>query len=323
MNNREFRAALGAFTTGVTVITTRASDGEPVGITCNSFNSVSLTPPMVLWSLARTAFSLRVFEAAGHWAVHILSAGQEPLSDRFARRGENKFENVATETGIGNVPLLIGCSSRFQCKSSFKYDGGDHVIFVGEVIAFDHNDLPPLVFQRGNYAVATRKAVALSRTPSAGMEAAFGEDFLGYLLARAHFQFHSRAREHMQAHGLSDIQCFVLFRLIFKDRRSIDELNRMLRLTGEQVTPQLLKTLADRGFVELSQPGTALKCRLTKQGRDVTLRIIAASKAIESDILDRFGYWNAVALKNSLKQLIDQTDPGVPHPWEDLPADRH
>ena len=89
-----FRAALGTFTTGVTIITTRAADGEAVGITANSFNSVSLNPPLVLWSLAKNARSLAAFSGAKHWNVHVLSADQEALSGRFARQGEEKFAGL-------------------------------------------------------------------------------------------------------------------------------------------------------------------------------------------------------------------------------------
>jgi 3-hydroxy-9,10-secoandrosta-1,3,5(10)-triene-9,17-dione monooxygenase reductase component len=319
---REFRNALSTFTTGVTIITARAPDGAPVGITCNSFNSVSLDPPMVLWSLARSARSLPVFESAEYWAVHILSAGQETLANRFAKPGENKFGGIETEAGIGNVPLLTGCTSRLQCKTSFKHAGGDHIIFVGEVVDLDRRDIPPLVFQAGKYAVATRKAekISLSRAPGPNLPVSYDEDFLGYLLGRAHFQFFTRVREHMKDYLLSDIHCFILLRLSFKDERSIDELNRMLSLTGQEVTPDVIQPLCKHGFVRMSGKGMTATCRLTDKGHDVALHLIAASKAIESEILDQFGYWNAISLKNLLKQLILQTDVGVPHPWEDLPV---
>src|SRR5579885_1464286 len=157
---REFRSALGAFATGVTVVTTRGANGEAVGLTANSFNSVSLDPPLVLWSLARSARSLPVFSQAPHWAVHILAADQEALSNRFAARGEDKFAGLETDTSAQNVPLLRGCAARFLCRTAFQYEGGDHIIFVGEVIEFDRSDSPPLVFHGGRYAFATKKAGA-------------------------------------------------------------------------------------------------------------------------------------------------------------------
>ena len=134
---REFRHALGAFTTGITIITAVGSDGARTGITANSFNSVSLDPPLVLWSLAKTSRSAPIFTSAKHWAVHILSAEQETLSDRFAKGAADKFAGVDTELGVGGVPLLTGCTARLQCKTSFQYEGGDHIIFVGEVLDID------------------------------------------------------------------------------------------------------------------------------------------------------------------------------------------
>src|SRR5271169_6871696 len=128
----EFRRALGAFATGVTIVTACAADGTPVGVTANSFNSVSLDPPMILWSLARNSRSLAAFQSADHWVVHILAADQEALSNRFARGGGEKFFGLATEIGVGSAPLLKDCACRLQCKTAFIKEGGDHVIFVGE-----------------------------------------------------------------------------------------------------------------------------------------------------------------------------------------------
>ena len=114
-----FRTALGTFTTGVTIITTQAEDGSPIGITANSFNSVSLNPPLVLWSLAKSARSLPVFSSGKHWNVHVLSTEQEPLSGRFAMQGENKFEQIQLDNGISEAPLLQDCTARFQCRTAF------------------------------------------------------------------------------------------------------------------------------------------------------------------------------------------------------------
>jgi 3-hydroxy-9,10-secoandrosta-1,3,5(10)-triene-9,17-dione monooxygenase reductase component len=153
----EFRKVLGVFTTGVTIVTARGFHGEPVGITANSFNSVSLRPPMVLWSLAAASRSRPAFDATSLWAVHILSADQDMLSNRFAQSGADKFDGIELATGVGNLPLLTGCAARLQCRTSFKREAGDHIIFVGDVLDFDRCDLPPLVFQSGSYALATRK----------------------------------------------------------------------------------------------------------------------------------------------------------------------
>jgi 3-hydroxy-9,10-secoandrosta-1,3,5(10)-triene-9,17-dione monooxygenase reductase component len=157
---RRFRVALGAFATGVTIVTTRDGEGRDVGLTANSFNSVSLDPPMVLWSLARGARSLPAFLAASHFAVHVLAADQEELSMRFAARGSEKFAGVDLERGVAQIPLLRGCAARFQCRTAFRHEAGDHMIFVGEVEEFDRSDLPELLFHRGRYSLAVPKATS-------------------------------------------------------------------------------------------------------------------------------------------------------------------
>src|SRR5882762_4947718 len=157
---RQFRAALGSFATGVTIVTTRNAAGEDIGLTANSFNSVSLDPPMVLWSLARKSLSLPAFLESGYFAVHVLASAQEELSVTFATRGADKFAGLAVARGPGDIPILPGCSAVFQCRTAFNYEGGDHVIFVGEVEIFEHFNRPPLVFHSGRYAVTVERPAA-------------------------------------------------------------------------------------------------------------------------------------------------------------------
>lgn len=153
-DSREFREALGCFPTGVAVVTASDGVGGFVGVTANSFNSVSLDPPLVLWSLARTARSRDAFVEAGWFAINILSSTQVDLSARFASKGVDKFSGVKVLRGLGGVALLPGCAARFQCRTFAIYEGGDHEIFVGEVLDFDYSGRPPLVFHRGAYARA-------------------------------------------------------------------------------------------------------------------------------------------------------------------------
>lgn len=151
---RAFRSALGKFTTGVAIATTTDSTGRPVGITINSFSSVSLAPPMVLWSIAKESLSLSAFEHNDYFAVTILTAKQKKYSQRFSRRGVDKFADVVCKEGIGGVPLFKNFSAQFQCRKAHQYEGGDHYIFVGEVLAFEATESPPLVFYGGQYAAA-------------------------------------------------------------------------------------------------------------------------------------------------------------------------
>lgn len=311
-----FRAALGTFTTGVTIITTRNADGAPVGITANSFNSVSLNPPLVLWSLAKTARSLPVFEEGLHWNVHVLSAGQEALSGSFAAQGSDKFAGLALDPGISTAPLLPGCTARFQCRTAFRYDGGDHVIFVGEVLAYDRSELPPLVYQAGQYAIAARKPrqeVRLGATPPP--ECSYTEDLLGYLLGRAHYQLLFALRQLLASHALDEPAFFILSTLSVRDRLTLDELNAIIGYTGFVVTPSQLAALEAQRYIAREHDGGVLRFVLTADGREASLRQIAHAKAVEEDLADVLGAGDVLALKLLLKRLIASTDPGLPDLW--------
>ncbi len=152
MDSQQFRAALGMFATGVTVITARSADGSLVGLTANSFNSVSLAPPLVLWSLARRAGSLPVFTHGSHYAINILAADQKELAQRFATRDIDRFAGVAWREGAGGAPVLDGAVAVFECANRSRYEEGDHVIFVGEVERCTAQPgAQPLIFHGGRY----------------------------------------------------------------------------------------------------------------------------------------------------------------------------
>jgi 3-hydroxy-9,10-secoandrosta-1,3,5(10)-triene-9,17-dione monooxygenase reductase component len=322
IDSREFRSALGTFATGVTIVTAKGQDGAAVGVTANSFNSVSLNPPMILWSLAKSARSLATFEAAQYWAVHILASNQDDLSNRFARSGADKFTGLQLDTGLGDTPLLKNCASRLQCKTAFRYEGGDHVIFVGEVIAFDRNDLPPLVFHGGQYAVAARKAepALLSGNSPRDSDISTGEDFLGYLLWRANLHFRNRVVVPLQAHGLDPESFMTLALLMHRDGRSVEQLSSGLQQLGLAAPAQNLANFAARSWVRMEGQGSHAHVWLTDAGRDLLLRIHAVSKSIESDLLDRLDPGEALAFKHLLRRFIVETDGGIAHPWQNVPA---
>lgn len=160
---QRYRRALGAFATGVTVLTTRAADGARVGVTCNSFNTLSLSPPLVLWSLRRDSASLAAFIESGHFAVNILAHDQEALSRNFASRKTDRFEGIASHDGMAGVPLIDGAITRLECRLTQHLEGGDHILFIGEVLRYTHEDRPALVFHNGGYAT-TQAATAVAAT---------------------------------------------------------------------------------------------------------------------------------------------------------------
>src|SRR5580658_7092796 len=147
---RDFRNALGTYATGVAIITAAGADGKPYGLTCNSFASVSLSPPLVLWSLGMFSQALNTFQNASHFTVNVLGASQQALAAKFAKSSEDKFAGVEWTPGLGKAPVLAGCVANFQCRAASRYYGGDHVIFLGAVEAYAYNRREPLLFARGD-----------------------------------------------------------------------------------------------------------------------------------------------------------------------------
>lgn len=148
---RDFRNALGQFATGVTVVTTRNSAGEPIGLTANSFSSVSLSPPLVLWSLSLRSPNLPNFLQATHFAINVLARDQIALSQRFSKPMPNKFEGIACTDSASGIPLLTGTSAHFECRIEARHYSGDHVIFIGHVLHYSHADREALGYYRGRY----------------------------------------------------------------------------------------------------------------------------------------------------------------------------
>ena len=151
-NSLELRSALGSFATGVTIVTALGREGQKVGMTANSFNSVSLEPPLVLWSIGRTTNCFDDFIAARSFAIHVLAEDQQPLSNLFAVTGSDRFAELDCTQGLDGVPILPHYSSCFQCTVEHQYDGGDHVIMVGRVVELHDSGHKPLLFHRGDYA---------------------------------------------------------------------------------------------------------------------------------------------------------------------------
>jgi flavin reductase (DIM6/NTAB) family NADH-FMN oxidoreductase RutF len=149
---RDFRNALGTFPTGVCVVTTVTPDGAPIGLTCNSFSSVSLSPALVLWSLSLRSPNLSNFLQAPNFAINILAAEQRDISHRFAQPIANKFEGVRYANGALGVPLIEDAAAQLECRNETRYYSGDHVIFIGHVLHYAYRRCAPLVFCAGKYA---------------------------------------------------------------------------------------------------------------------------------------------------------------------------
>lgn len=153
---REFRNTLGRFATGVTVITTAGatSDNKPEGLTANSFTALSLQPALILWCLAKDSPNLQAFQHCTTFAINILRSNQRHLSHQFATPAEDKFKGVEWSQGLGGAPLLADSLATLECHNHAYHDGGDHLIFIGQVENFHYNEGQPLLFNAGRYGIA-------------------------------------------------------------------------------------------------------------------------------------------------------------------------
>lgn len=145
----EMRNAMGKFLTGVTIVTITQADGTPYGLTVNSFNSVSLDPPLVLWSLDNRNNNLQAFRDANGFVVNVMAASQADLCGKFASQAPNRFDGVIWEKGVSGHPVLNGCLASFDCRHWTEYEGGDHSIFIGEVISIKQQEGTPAAYFNG------------------------------------------------------------------------------------------------------------------------------------------------------------------------------
>jgi 3-hydroxy-9,10-secoandrosta-1,3,5(10)-triene-9,17-dione monooxygenase reductase component len=308
-DTRAFRDALGAFATGIVVVTTRDLEGRDVGLTASSFNSVSLDPAMVLWSLGRTSSSLEAFRAADCFAVHILAADQDDLSRRFSAKGIDRFAGLPLERGEGGVPLLQHCATRFECRTVHRYEGGDHIIFVGQVLSFAHSARPPLIFHGGRYGVAVKKGdEQQAPAPQAGDPVSDSD--LNYLLWRAFLQIRQGPHRHRQSFGWSDRESAVMQMVARRDGATVAELDRMIAFSGLRCTPDAVRSLVERGLVRANAPvNEASEVSLTAEGRAKVVELLAMARGIEADALADLDFSEVQLLKQWLRRVIARTNP--------------
>jgi 3-hydroxy-9,10-secoandrosta-1,3,5(10)-triene-9,17-dione monooxygenase reductase component len=294
------RKALGSFATGVTIVTT-SHQGEKFGVTANSFSSVSLQPPLILWSLAKSSASLAAFANAAGFAVHILAQDQQDLSNRFATKGLAKFADLSFETSEGDVPLLPDCAARFECRTAFQYEGGDHIIFVGQVVDFVHEDKEPLLFHAGRYA-ATSRTQADEKLDV--LEENLRSDDLTYLVAHAYFQLLNPVRTRAARAGLALADHYALSVLIVRGECSLKEINDLVNHLGLRVDMASLGEMQNRGLVLMNEEGSKdVVITLTNAGRALMIELIATAKAREADAQLHFGEGEARLLKQLLRRF--------------------
>lgn len=296
---RALRDALGAFATGVTIITAQGGDKRDVGVTANSFNSVSLDPPLVLWSLNRSSRSLEAFTSAGYFAVHILAANQKELSMRFASREADRFAGMPFKRGCGGAPLLPDCAARFQCRLAFVHDGGDHVILVGEVLEFEDCDRTPLIFHRGQYLDVPEVTDAVSAAEG------IGEGELTYLVSSAHHKLYRDVRREFVRRRLDEASYYALRVLGARGRESFEIVAQWVARTGRELTREDMEELLRRSFVQRDNGGLYV---LTDRGRRIMAELAAIRFSAEQAVMSGFHARDIALLKGLLRGLLEKHD---------------
>ncbi len=323
LDTDSFRQALGHFATGVTIVTTRDENGEYIGVTANSFNSVSMDPPLVLWSLDKRTHSLKVYETAEHFVVNVLAADQVSLSKRFATSGvKDKFRGVSFAEGVGGAPILAGCAAYFQCKKSFVYEGGDHLILVGEVVTFEASGRSGLVFHKGSYAVSQpHPVIGVTQTQEDGGQD-FVEEYLDYLLTQTAARFRLQFQVVLDEAGVHQFEWRIMCCLAENHEGLTFEQLRDMVLAEKNELSRLLRSMQDKGWITSGEDFAGeTRYWIVKQGLDKIVPLIAAARAHEWDALGEFSAEEAKQFKDHLKGLLQWVNSGEYKPAHLVPDD--
>ena len=296
-----FRRALGGFPTGVTVVTARLGD-RVVGMTANSFSSVSLDPPLVSWSPAKSAASYEAFMAADAYAVHFLGAEHREIAMHFAGKATDKFTNMPHSPGRTGAPILDGFGPVLECRVWARYPGGDHTILVGEVVDLIERVQEPLLFHSG----ALRRIESARSRPDLPHDS-FAKTYLAYLLARASHVVSGEFHEGLKGFGLSVATWRVLACLVDVEGLGVVELADMAIMKQPRIT-KILDRLARDGLVERradSGDRRRVLIHLTAAGRAKVGPALEAARMHEATLLAPLTDEERAIIKHALDLLIE------------------
>jgi 3-hydroxy-9,10-secoandrosta-1,3,5(10)-triene-9,17-dione monooxygenase reductase component len=303
---REYRNALGNFATGVTVVTAKDLTEGYVGTTVNSFSSVSIDPPLILWSLDKSARSLAAYQEAEYFVVNVLAADQVTISNEFAKVGSDKFTEIDYTLNLQGVPVLGGCVAHFECQTRHIYEGGDHIIIVGEVLHFESSGRNALLFHNGGYCVSEYHPVA-SNKRNMPEDGSFADDYLNYLVGRVFYQLRNKLKPVLKKHGITDPEYRVLASLAGREECSFSVLLHYT-LLNESRLQGAVQALAERGLLTVCEQDDAYlentSAVLTDAGREMALPLLEVARANEADALGNFNQGEAREIKDYLKRMV-------------------
>ncbi|SMF24831.1 MULTISPECIES: p-hydroxyphenylacetate 3-hydroxylase reductase component [unclassified Pseudomonas] len=301
-DSRAFRRALGNFATGVTVVTAAGASGRKVGVTANSFNSVSLEPALILWSIDKRSTSHEVFEEASHFAVNILAADQIELSNNFARPKDDRFAGIDYQQGAGGAPLLADCSARFQCEKFQQLDGGDHWILVGKVVAFDDFGRSPLLYHQGAYSMVlphTRMTQrAEGQAPSSHFQGRLQHN-LYYLMTQALRAYQGDYQPRQLSTGLRTSEARMLMVLENDAGLSLNDLQREVAMPAREIE-EAVANLKRKGLIADDEG----RVRLSVKGVDETEALWTIAREQQDKVFGQFSEEQLDTFKTVLKAII-------------------
>jgi len=308
VDRRAFRQCLGQFATGVTIMTTETG-GVRAGVTANSFSSVSLDPPLILWSISKTSRSFQAFADARRFTVNVLGQDQIDLSQVFSSSEADKFAKVNWSIGKHGSPVLEGVNALLECDREAAYEGGDHLIIVGRVLRFATFEGEPLIFAQGRYGVAESHP-SLRSLPEAAGEATSNaaEDSLITMLFRTYHYVSQNFEEHRRAEGLTQAQARILAALYDAPEQTTDDLARTIYL-GKRDTEDAVADLAERSFVMIGPDRTAV---LSSAGRKRRQAMLARASEFEEEQLAGLTKEEIMKAKKFLSRLISRNIPAWP-----------
>lgn len=305
---KAFRRALGNFATGVTVITAQDDEGNRVGVTANSFNSVSLEPALILWSIDKRSRSQDVFLKASHFTVNVLSVDQINVSNNFARPIEDKFAEMHYTKGAGGAAVLAHCAAHFECELYQTIDAGDHIILIGKVIHFSDNGKAPLLYHQGAYsAVLPHPSLKVSENVAEYRAQQSGADLydnMHYLLTQAVRAYQNEYYPKQLAVGLSVSEARLVM-VLYGEHGSTKE--AMLKEVGMpmreiNVAVDALKT---KGLIECH----AKRLSLTDQGQKAAVGLCDIAVSHQKAVFDHYSEADISVFKKILRELIARDTP--------------
>jgi 4-hydroxyphenylacetate 3-hydroxylase, reductase component len=301
-DTRAFRRALGNFATGVTVVTAATSSGRKVGVTANSFNSVSLDPPLILWSIDKRSSSHEVFEEASHFAVNVLAADQIDLSNNFARPKDDRFADIEYDPGEGGSPVFADCSARFHCEKFQQVDGGDHWIMIGKVVAFDDFGRSPLLYHQGAYSMVLPHTRMTRReegqAPSSHFQGRLSHN-LYYLMTQALRIYQASYQPRQLSTGLRTSEARMLMVLENDAGLNMTDLQREVAMPAREIE-EAVANLKRKSLVN----DEGERVRLTAKGIDETEGLWAIAKEQQDKVFGQFSDEQVEHFKTVLKGII-------------------